>query len=165
MSSWRPWAYGPWTPRPYESRSNRARALHDLPLLVRHGNNFVHKSPSLFRSSAVDPCSSSGVFLGISCWVRLFLQLGTSPFLRTQTRPAIEFVSGEEGLRPKFYFFEYSFLEYALTDTLKYAKAPGPHCGAEGRWRRCRIAGLAFYERAVHQIAFLLSARGGGLRA
>ena len=94
-------------------------------------------------------------FLGIHCWVRLFLQLGRSPFLRTQTRAAIEFVSGEEGLRPKFYFFEYSFLEYALADTLKYAKAPGPHCGAEGRWRRCRIAGLAFYERAVHQMLSL----------
>ena len=75
--------------------------------------------------------------------------------IRTQTRPAIEFVSGEEGLRPKFYFFEYSFLEYALADTLKYAKAPGPHCGAEGRWRRCRIAGLAFYEQAVHQMLSL----------
>ena len=105
MSSWRPWAYGPWTPRPYE-------------LVIK-------------------------------------FHLGTSPFLRTQTRPALEFVSGEEGLRPKFYFFEYSFLEYALADTLKYAKAPGPHCGAEGRWRRCRIAGLAFYERAVHQMLSL----------
>ena len=57
-------------------------------------------------------------FLGIHCWVRLFLQLGTSPSFRTQTRPAIEFVSGEKGLRPNFYFFEYSFLEYALADTL-----------------------------------------------
>ena len=44
----------------------------------------------------------------------------------TQARPAIEFVSGEEGLRPKSYFFEYSFLEYVFTDIQKYAKAPGP---------------------------------------
>ena len=34
--------------------------------------------------------------------------------LRTQTRPAIEFISGEEGLRPKFHFFVLSFLENAF---------------------------------------------------
>ena len=61
--------------------------------------------------------------------------LGTSPSLRTQTRPAIEFVSGEEGLRPKSYIFVYSFLEYVFTVSLKYEEAPGPHCGAEGKWR------------------------------
>ena len=58
--------------------------------------------------------------------------LGTSPSLRTQTRPAIEFVSGEEGLRPKSHIFVYSFLEYVFTISLKYEEAPGPHCGGRG---------------------------------
>ena len=53
-------------------------------------------------------------------------------FLRTQTRAAIEFVSGEEGLRPKSYYIVFSFVEYAFTDALKYVKAPGSFCGAEG---------------------------------
>ena len=52
-------------------------------------------------------------------------------FLRTQTRPAIEFVSVEESLRPKSYYIVFSFVEYAFTDALKYVKAPGSFCGAE----------------------------------
>ena len=58
-----------------------------------------------------------------------------SPFPRTQARPAIEFVSGEEGLRPKSYFFLYFFLKYAFMDTLNYERAPGSSCGAEWNWR------------------------------
>ena len=38
-----------------------------------------------------------------------------------------------------FYLFFYSFVEYVDIDTSTYIKAPGPHCGAEGRWR---IVGL-----------------------
>ena len=56
----------------------------------------------------------------------------SSPSLRTQTRPAMEFVSGEEGLRPKSYFTVLSFVEYVFTVIQKYAMAPGPSCGAEG---------------------------------
>ena len=52
--------------------------------------------------------------------------------IRTQTRPAIEFVSGEEGLRPKSYYIVFSFVEYAFTDALKYVMAPGSSYGAEG---------------------------------
>ena len=47
-------------------------------------------------------------------------------FLWTQTRPAIEFGSGEEGLRP---------LRVCLRGRPDYAKAPGSYCGAEGRCR------------------------------
>ena len=88
-----------------------------------------------------------------------------SASLRTQTRPATEFVSGEEGLRPKSYFFEFSFLEYAFTDTLKYEEALGPLC--EGRWRSGRFVVLAFHGRAVHQMLSLCflaqcTRRGGG---
>ena len=54
-----------------------------------------------------------------------------SPSLRTDSRPPIEFVSGEEGLRPKSYFF----LKYAFMNTLNYEMAPGSSCGAEGNWR------------------------------
>ena len=57
--------------------------------------------------------------------------------IRTQTRPAIEFVSGEDGLRPKSYFLVFAFVEYAFTDALKYTMAPGPSCGAEGRTEQC----------------------------
>ena len=38
-----------------------------------------------------------------------------------------------------FYLFFYSFVEYVDIDALSYFKAPGPYCGAEGRWR---IVGL-----------------------
>ena len=55
-----------------------------------------------------------------------------SPCPRTQARPAIEFVSGEEGLRPKSYYIVFSFVEYAFADTLKYVMAPGSSFGAEG---------------------------------
>ena len=47
------------------------------------------------------------------------------PSLRTQVRPAIEYVSGEEGLRPKSYFLVSSFVEYVFMDTQNYVKAPG----------------------------------------
>ena len=36
--------------------------------------------------------------------------------MRTQTRPAIEFVSGEEGLRPKSYLIVFTFHEYVFMD-------------------------------------------------
>ena len=94
-----------------------------------------------------------------SCWqllavlyVRLSLSMRTSAYrsgslpvasIRTQTRPAIEFDSGEEGLRPESYHTVFSFLVYLFTDTRKYVNAPGPHCGAEGRWRRWRLAALS----------------------
>ena len=80
----------------------------------------------------------------------------SSASLRTQTRPAIEYVSGEEGLRPKSYFFVFSFLEYVFTVIQKYEKALGPHCGAEGRWSWRYFVVLAFHWRAVHQILSLL---------
>ena len=56
----------------------------------------------------------------------------SSPSLRTQTRPAIEFVSGEEGLRPMSFYIVLSFVEYAFTDFLKCVMAPGSSYGAEG---------------------------------
>ena len=34
-----------------------------------------------------------------------------------------------------FYLFFYSFVEYVDIDTSTYLKAPGPYCGAEGRWQ------------------------------
>ena len=34
-----------------------------------------------------------------------------------------------------FYLFFCSFVEYVDIDALTYLKAPGPYCGAEGRWR------------------------------
>ena len=52
-------------------------------------------------------------------------------YIRTQTRPAIEFVSVEEGLRPKSFYIEFSFLEYVFTDALKYVMAPGSSFRAE----------------------------------
>ena len=83
-----------------------------------------------------------------SCWqllavlcVRLSLFMRTSAYrsgslpaasIRTQTRPAIEFDSGEEGLRPEAYHIVFSFVEYAFTDDLKYVMAPGPIVGQRG---------------------------------
>ena len=55
----------------------------------------------------------------------------------------MEFGSDEEGLRPESYYIEFPFLVYLFTDTRKYVNAPGPHCGAEGRWRRWRLAALS----------------------
>ena len=57
---------------------------------------------------------------------------GGGEVIWTQTRPAIEFVSGEEGLRPKSYFTVFFFVEYTLVHALKYVIAPGSCCGAEG---------------------------------
>ena len=64
-----------------------------------------------------------------------------NPSLRTQTRPAIEFVSGEEGLRAKSYYIVFSFVEYVFADAQNYVKAPGSSCGAEGRWRDSAAGG------------------------
>ena len=92
--------------------------------------------------------------------------------LRAQTRPAIEFGSGEEGLRPQFhspfsflssfsswstgkgsaysygsslflYLLFYSVVVYVDMDALTYFKAPGPYCGAEERWRNVALTGSA----------------------
>ena len=52
--------------------------------------------------------------------------------IRTQTRPAIEFVSGEEGLRPKSFFLVLPFITYAFTDAWKYEDAPDPRRGSRG---------------------------------
>ena len=78
--------------------------------------------------------------LAVLC-VRLSLSMRTSAYrsgslpaasIRTETRPAIEFDSGEEGLRPESYHIVFPFLVYIFTDTRKYVNAPGPHCGAVG---------------------------------
>ena len=50
--------------------------------------------------------------------------LGSSS-LRTYARPAIEYVSGEEGLRPLSHCFVLSFVEYAFMDALKYGMDRG----------------------------------------
>ena len=42
-----------------------------------------------------------------------------------------------------FYLFFYSFAEYVHIDTSNYLKAPGPSCGAEGRWRNVVLTGPA----------------------
>ena len=52
-------------------------------------------------------------------------------YIRTQTRPAIEFVSDEEGLSPKSYYIEFSFLEFVFTVIQEYVMAPGSSFGAE----------------------------------
>ena len=69
--------------------------------------------------------------------------------LRAQTRPAMEFGSGEEGLRPESYYIEFPFLVYLFTDTRKNVNAPGLHCGAEGRWRPARSACERYVRCAV----------------
>ena len=82
----------------------------------------------------------------------------SSASLRTQTRPAIEYVSGEEGLRPKSYFFVFSFVEYVFTVIQKYEEAPGTHCGAEGTWRWRRFAALSLADEQYIRCFFLLVA-------
>ena len=54
-----------------------------------------------------------------------------------------------------FFLFFYSFVEYVDIDTSTYFKAPGPYCGAEGRWR---IVGLTVSAsvRAVLSVCSLL---------
>ena len=75
------------------------------------------------------PALRLGVFLVVANLGVLFI----STTLRTQVRPAIEFVSGKEGLRPRVAVFVSSycslrvqvFLEFDNWDTLKFASAPG----------------------------------------
>ena len=64
--------------------------------------------------------------------------------LRTQARPAIEFVSGEEGLRPKSYFFLFLFFKYTFMDNLNYEMAPGSSCGAEGDGGTASLTATAY---------------------
>ena len=66
---------------------------------------------------------------------------GGREVIRTQTRPAIEFISGEEGPRPKSYYIVFSSVEYVFADALNYVKAPGSSCGAEERWRDSAAGG------------------------
>ena len=76
--------------------------------------------------------------------------------LRTQVRPAIEFVSGKEGLRPRIPVFVswyfclrvLVFLEFAYWDTLKFARAPGL-CRGEMAMAVASSACLAFLRGAV----------------
>ena len=42
-----------------------------------------------------------------------------------------------------FYLFFYAFVEYVDIVTSTYLKAPGPSCGAEGRWRNVALTGSA----------------------
>ena len=78
--------------------------------------------------------------------------------LRTQVRPAIEFVSGKEGLRPRIAVFVpryfclrvLVFLEFAYWDTLKFARAPGlSGGGGEMAMAVASSARLAFLRGAV----------------
>ena len=78
--------------------------------------------------------------------------------LRTQVRPAIEFVSGMEGLRPRIAVFVswyfclrlLVFLEFAYWDTLKFARAPGLSGGrGEMAMAVASSARLAFLRGAV----------------
>ena len=48
-----------------------------------------------------------------------------------------------------FYLFFYSFVEYVHIDTLTYLMAPGPSCGAEGRWRNVALTGSASVRRQL----------------
>ena len=74
-----------------------------------------------------------------------------STTLRTQVRPAIEFVSHKEGLRPRIAVFVSSyfslqvhvFLEFGYWDTLKFASAPGSFGGIEERWQWRSLRPLA----------------------
>ena len=94
------------------------------------------RASSLSFSSLVSPLRPLGLgFLG-RCDPRSFI---FSASLRTQVRPAIEFVSGKEGLRPRIavfagiaVFMPYDvtlrvlvFFEFVYWDTLKFASAPG----------------------------------------
>ena len=84
--------------------------------------------------------------------------LSFSTTLRTQVRPAIEFVSGKEGLRPRIAVFVSSycilrvqlFLEFGYWDTLKFASAPGLSGGrGEMAMAVASSARLAFLRGAV----------------
>ena len=86
------------------------------------------KSSSVFRPRGV----CGGHYLCTSAKAAWYIAAAHIIYIRTQTRPAIEFVSGEEGLRPKSYYIEFSFLEYVFTVIRKYVMAPGSSCGAEG---------------------------------
>ena len=98
--------------------------------MLRHGF-----SPLVPQSASTVVCTPVAGERPHDVLEEVVCDMGKHDGVRTQTRPAIEFVSGEEGLRPKSYIFVYSFLEYVFTVSLKYEEAPGPHCGAEGKWR------------------------------
>ena len=53
-------------------------------------------------------------------------------YIRTQTRPAIEFVSGEGGSASKVLLHRVFFPEFVFTVIQEYVMAPGSSFGAEG---------------------------------
>ena len=82
-------------------------------LVFYGGEHFFREYPVeldllLLRGILADPCGTS------AC----------SASLRAQTRPAIEFDSGEEGLHPESNHIVFPFLVYLFTDTRKYINAP-----------------------------------------
>ena len=95
---------------------------------------------------------------------------GTPAFsasLRTQTRPAIEFVSGEEGLRPKTYFLVYSFIVHVFNGLPEVRRGPWPHWVSRGEMGYvvvapvCRSAAVQYIRCCPFSILF--NAPGGGL--
>ena len=120
-------------------------------------------------SSSVAPLWPLGLGI-IGSWRPSELYVVISTSLRTQVRPAIEFVSGKEGLRPRIAVFDswycssriQEFLEFVCWDTLKFASAPGLFGGrgemamavaSSARLAFLRGASLRLY--AVHQMLSL----------
>ena len=77
--------------------------------MLRHGF-----SPLVPQSASTVVCTPVAGERPHDVLEEVVCDMGKHDGVRTQTRPAIEFVSGEEGLRPKSYIFVYSFLEYVF---------------------------------------------------
>ena len=93
------------------------------------------KSSSFFRPRGV----CGGHYFVSLCQAAWYIAAADIVYIRTQTRPAIEFVSGEEGLRPKSFYIVFSFLEYIFADAQYYVKAPRSSwdCAAGGHRSFC----------------------------
>ena len=116
-------------------------------------------APQLFLPRLATPGLRLGVIGSLRPSVSYF-----STSLRTQLRPAIEFVSGKEGLRPRIAVFAgiavllpydvmlqvFVFLEFGYWDTLKFASPPGLSGGrGEMAMAVASSARLAFLRGAV----------------
>ena len=134
----------------------RAHQMAPAGVIAHSRAHLCPRASSLSSSTLVSPLRPLGFGLLGRCDLGFFLSFSTT--LRTMVQPAIEFVSGMEGLRPRIAVFVSSycilrvqvFLEFGYWDTLKFASAPGLSGGrGEMAMAVASSARLAFLRGAV----------------
>ena len=125
--------------------------------MVRHLFQ-IHTSPSQTccylstdsRPTTVAVRSAMDVFVLVDCHSEADVDIWTATMASTSSHldekvAVLHYRHGPGRVRVSlfFYLFFHSFVDYVHIDTSTYLKAPGPSCGAEGRWRNVALTGSA----------------------